>query len=41
MSKVGQHSPEIGDRLWKVMATRYHVHDFRPPDLIEVVCGVQ
>jgi hypothetical protein len=31
MSKVGQHSPEIGDRLWKVMATRYHVRDLRPP----------
>jgi hypothetical protein len=27
MSKVGQHSPEIGDRLWKVMAARYHVRD--------------
>jgi hypothetical protein len=31
MSKVGQHSPEIGDRLWKDMATRYHVRDLRPP----------
>ena len=31
MSKVGQHSPEIGDRRWKVMATRYHVRDLRPP----------
>jgi hypothetical protein len=31
MSKVGQHSPEIGDRLWKVMATRYHVRDLRSP----------
>ena len=30
MSKVGQHSPEIGDRLWKVMATKYCVHDPAP-----------
>lgn len=29
MSKVGQHSPEIGDRLWKDMAERYGVDD--PP----------
>lgn len=27
MSKVGQHSPEIGDRLWKDMAKEYGVHD--------------
>ncbi|MBA2594837.1 MAG: SLATT domain-containing protein [Pseudomonadota bacterium] len=31
MSKVGQHSPEIGDRLWKVMAAKYGVDDPAPP----------
>jgi hypothetical protein len=30
MSKVGQQSPEIGDRLWKVMAARYHVRNVVP-----------
>jgi hypothetical protein len=30
MSKVGQHSPEIGDRLWKDMAVKYGVHDPAP-----------
>lgn len=30
MSKVGQHSPEIGDRLWKDMAAKYCVHDPAP-----------
>jgi hypothetical protein len=25
MSKIGQQSPEIGNRLWKVMATKYGV----------------
>ena len=30
MSKVGQQSPEIGDRLWKVMAKKYGVHDSAP-----------
>ena len=29
MSKVGQHSPEIGDRLWKDMAEKYGVDDLR------------
>ncbi|MGH8591420.1 MAG: hypothetical protein ACREXX_19515, partial [Gammaproteobacteria bacterium] len=31
MSKVGQQSPEIGDRLWKTMAKKYGVHDPAPP----------
>jgi len=31
MSKVGQHSPEIGDRLWKDMAAKYGVDDPAPP----------
>jgi hypothetical protein len=31
MSKVGQQSPEIGDRLWKIMAKKYGVHDPAPP----------
>ncbi|MGH8584401.1 MAG: SLATT domain-containing protein [Gammaproteobacteria bacterium] len=26
MSKVGQQSPEIGNRLWKVIAAKYGVH---------------
>ncbi len=30
MSKVGQHSPEIGDKLWEAMADRYHVRDVAP-----------
>ena len=30
MSKVGQQSPEIGDRLWKVMAKKYGVHESAP-----------
>jgi len=30
MSKVGQQSPEIGDRLWKVMANKYGVHESAP-----------
>jgi len=30
MSKVGQHSPEIGDRLWRDMAAKYCVHDPAP-----------
>ena len=30
MSKVGQHSPEIGDKLWKVMAKKYGVHESAP-----------
>ncbi|MGH8563796.1 MAG: SLATT domain-containing protein [Gammaproteobacteria bacterium] len=30
MSKVGQQSPEIGDRLWKTMAKKYGVHDPAP-----------
>ncbi|MCA1851250.1 MAG: SLATT domain-containing protein [Beggiatoa sp.] len=30
MSKIGQQSPEIGDRLWKVMAARYHVRNVVP-----------
>ena len=30
MSKVGQHSPEIGDGLWKDMAAKYCVYDPAP-----------
>jgi hypothetical protein len=30
MSKVGQQSPEIGNRPWKVMAKKYGVHDSTP-----------
>lgn len=30
MSKVGQQSPEIGNRPWKVMAAKYGVHDPAP-----------
>lgn len=30
MSKVGQHSPEIGDLLWNVMANKYGVHESAP-----------
>ena len=30
MSKVGQQSPEIGDRLWKFMAKKYGVHEAAP-----------
>lgn len=33
MSKVGQQSPEIGDRLWKVMAKKYGVRDSAPATL--------
>lgn len=30
MSKVGQQSPEIGNRPWKVMAKKYGVYDPAP-----------
>jgi hypothetical protein len=35
MAKVGQQSPEIGDRLWTVMAKKYGLDDtVLPPDVV-------